>query len=373
MDAFLTDAVIVGLAYLAALVFLFAAYRHAGRIWLIKHSIITRGADGRNCWRGEWGEMVIVTFAAISALVVIFFTNNVTLTGLLAGQSGAAVAFVAFVAVCIGVHSVIVVRKARAHGRASAYLKRLRNTYLIYNFYSLCLFGMGAIIVMMLAAQFQYDGLVFAGEARGITGAFAEAERIVAEGAPTAQTYGHAIAQAEGGFSRIALASKALQNQFNPLFVFAGTLIVINIAINLTKMKGMFTGDAVSMTALFTYGPLVVIGVIGLLVYLNVYEVMLADSLVQLRMIAPPPGLGEWEMSQRHAEMVVELSNARNIFGFVQTIAGEGGGFAILAWGIQTALEKISETSDEDQEPVRMPLKKFRPDDGRAPGRTARA
>lgn len=373
MDAFLADSVVVGVAYLAALIFLFAAYRYAGRIWLIKHSIITRGPDKRNCWRGEWGEMLIVTFAAISALVVIFFTNNVTLIGLLREQWAGVIAFLLFVSVFIWGHSWVVVFKARRQGRSIRYAQRLWNTYAIYNFYSLCLFGMGAIIVMMLAAQFQFDGLVFTAEVQGISGAFAEAKRIVAEGAPDANTYGHAIAQAEGGFSRIALASKALQNQFNPLFVFAGTLIVINIAINLTKMKGMFTGDAVSMTALFTYGPLVLIGIIGLLVYLNVYEVMLADSLAQLRLITPPPGLGEWEMSQRHAEMMVELSNARNIFGFVQTIAGEGGGFAILAWGIQTALEKISDASDEDEEPVRMPLNRFRPHDGRAARRTVKA
>ena len=363
----------VAVAYAAALVFLFGAYRHAGPLWLIKHSIITSGTDKRNCWRGEWGEMIIVTFAAISALVVIFFTNNVTLVGLLREQPLGVIAFLLFVSIFIWLHSANVVATALKQGRRLRYVRRLRKTYVIYNFYSLCLFGMGAIIVMMLAAQFQYDGRLFAGEANGIAQTFQEARRIVADGAPTDTTYAQAIAQAEGGFSRIALAGKALQNQFNPLFVFAGTLIVINIAINLTKMKGMFTGGAVSMTALFTYGPLVIIGLIGLLVYLNVYEVMLAAALADLQTITPPATLGDWEMSKRHAEMVVELSNARNIFGFAQTIAGEGGGFAILAWGVQTALEKISENSDDDKTPPRMPHAKFRPDDGRAPRRLATA
>src|SRR5690606_33924658 len=201
-------------------------------------------------------------------------------------------------------------------------------------------------------------------QAELITGAFAEAQRLAGQ-AGAHEDYARAIAQAETGFSEIALAGKTLQSQFNPMFIFAGTLIVINIAINLTKMKGMFTGDAVSMTALFTYGPLVVIGIVGLVVYLNVYEVMLTDALARLESITPPPALGDWQLSQRHAEMVVEMSNARNIFGFAQTIAGEGGGFAILAWGIQTALEKISE--NKETEKVRMPLRKFRPDDGRTP------
>lgn len=373
MATFLADAFLVAVAYAAALIFLFGAYRYAGHIWLLKHSIITSATEGRTCWRGEWGEAVIVTFAAISALVVIFFTNNVTLVGLLREQPAGVFAFLMFVSVIVWLHSANVAVKARRQGRSFHYARRLWKTYVIYNFYSLCLFGMGAIIVMMLAAQFQYDGGVFAAEADGIARTFTDAQRTVAEGAPTRETYAQAIAQAEGGFSRIALAGKALQNQFNPLFVFAGTLIVINIAINLTKMKGMFTGGAVSMTALFTYGPLVMIGLIGLLVYLNVYEVMLAEALVHLRTVTPPPSLGDWEMSQRHAEMMVELSNARNIFGFAQTIAGEGGGFAILAWGIQTALEKISENSEANKTPPRMPHSKFRPDDGRPARRKAAA
>lgn len=365
MASFLADAAVVAIAYVAALAFLFAAYRRADKIWLVKHCIITRGIDKRNIWRGEWGETVIVTFAAISALVVIFFTRDVSLLQVVRSWPGITVALLVFVMICVAAINLRTVSKADALGRSDKYVLTLRRTYRIYNGYCICLFGMGAIIILMLAAQFQQDGAIFEQEVRRITAAFTEAHAIAAQGAGSAAGHERSIAQAEEGFSRIALAGKALQNQFNPLFIFAGTLIVINIAINLTRMKGMFTGDAVSMTALFTYGPLVIIGLIGLLVYLNVYEVMLTESLAQLRAMTPPASLGDWELSKRHAEMVVELSNARNIFGFAQTIAGEGGGFAILAWGIQTALEKIGDNDDENREPLRMPLKRFRPDDGR--------
>ena len=366
LATFLPDAAIVAAAYAAALVFLFAAYRHAGPIWLLRHAVITQGVDKRNVWPGEWGEMIIVTFAALSALVVIFFTNDVTLIETVRDHPLAITGFLLLATLCIWGHSASTVRKARAMGRREAYVLRLRDTYIRYNGYTMCLFGMGALIVAMLIAQFHHDGEAFARQAELITGAFAEAQRLAGQGG-SHEDYARAIAQAEAGFSEIALAGKTLQSQFNPMFIFAGTLIVINIAINLTKMKGLFTGDAVSMTALFTYGPLVVIGIVGLVVYLNVYEVMLADSLARLESITPPPALGDWQLSQRHAEMVVEMSNARNIFGFAQTIAGEGGGFAVLAWGIQTALEKISE--NKEAEKVRMPLTKFRPDDGRTPRR----
>lgn len=365
MASFFADAAIVVAAYLAALAFLFLAYRRAADIWLIKHSIITRGIGKRNVWRGEWGEMVIVTFAAISALVVMFFTRDVSLIEVVRQRPDVAVGLLVFVMACVFAINLRTVIKARKLGRSEKYVGVLRRTYRIYNGYCFCLFGMGAIIILMLAAQFRHDGAIFEQEVGRITSAFTQAHAMSAQGDGSILSHGQSVAQAEEGFSRIALAGKALQNQFNPLFIFAGTLIVINIAINLTKMKGMFTGDAVSMTALFTYGPLVIIGLIGLLVYLNVYEVMLTESLAQLRAMTPPASLGDWELSKRHAEMVVELSNARNIFGFAQTIAGEGGGFAILAWGIQTALEKIGENDDDNKEPLRMPLKRFRPDDGR--------
>lgn len=370
MVGFLVDAALVAIIWVVALVFLFRAYRTADDIWLIKHSVITKGLNKRNIWRGQWGETIIASFAALSALVVIFFTRDVVLVRLLTDWrwSIGAVVIVLFVAFWIWRHGRKTPEKAKAQGRKEPYLRRLKATYSIYNFYSLAVFGMGAMIILMLAAQFMHDGALFADNVQRIGGAFAEAESTVLNGPPTHDVYAVAIAQAEGGFSQIALAGKTLQGQFNPMFIFAGTLIVINIVINLTKMKGMFTGDAVSMTALFTYGPLVIIGLIGLLVYLNVYEAMLTTSLQQLRTITPPAALGDWEMSKRHAEMVVELSNARNIFGFAQTIAGEGGGFAILAWGIQTALEKIGENG-KDEEPVRMPITRFRPDDGRVPRR----
>lgn len=367
MTTFLADGAVVAAAYAAALVFLFAAYNHAGPIWILRHGVITQGIGKRNVWAGQWGEAIIVTFAALSALVVIFFTANVTLIETVRSHPRAIALFILFATVCIWGHSASTVRKARAMGRREAYVRRLRDTYVRYNGYTMCLFGMGALIVAMLMAQFHHDGAIFAAQADLITGAFAEAQRLAEAGGGSHEGYAQAVAQAETGFSGIALAGKTLQSQFNPMFIFAGTLIVINIAINLTKMKGLFTGDAVSMTALFTYGPLVVIGAVGLLVYLNVYEVMLSDALERLRSITPPPGLGDWALSQRHAEMVVEMSNARNIFGFAQTIVGEGGGFAILAWGVQTALEKIGENNKA--EPIRMPLRKFRPDDGRTPRR----
>lgn len=367
MATFLTDAAVVAAAYLAALVFLFTAYRHAGPIWILRHAVITPGVGKRNVWGGEWGEAIIVSFAAASALVVIFFTSEATLIETVRDHPGAITAFIVFATLCIWTHSAVTVRKARAMGRRAAYVRRLRETYVRYNGYTMCLFGMGALIVSMLIAQFHHDGAVFAAQADLITASFGEAQRLAETGDGSGAAYARAVAQAEAGFSGIALAGKTLQSQFNPMFIFAGTLIVINIVINLTRMKGIFTGDAVSMTALFTYGPLVVIGTVGLVVYLNVYEVMLTDALERLQSFTPPAALGEWELSQRHAEMVVEMSNARNIFGFAQTIAGEGGGFAILAWGVQTALEKISE--GKETEKVRMPLKKFRPDDGRSPRR----
>ena len=79
MATFLPDAAVVAVAYATALVFLFAAYRHAGPVWVLRHAVITQGIDKRNVWAGEWGEMIIVSFAAVAALMVIFFTNDVTL------------------------------------------------------------------------------------------------------------------------------------------------------------------------------------------------------------------------------------------------------------------------------------------------------
>ena len=61
--------------------------------------------------------------------------------------------------------------------------------------------------------------------------------------------------------------------------------------------------------------------------------------------------------------MVAELANSMNLFGFIRMIAGEGGGFAILAWGVQFAIEKISDKK-ETAVPLRLPSARFRPNAG---------
>src|SRR5690606_32318310 len=181
MATFLPDAAVVVAAYVAALAFLFAAYRHAGRVWLLRHAVITQGIDKRNVWPGEWGETIIVTFAALSALVVIFFTSDVTLFETVQTHPAAIAGFLLLATLCIWGHSGSTVRKARAMGRREAYVRRLRDTYVRYNGYTMCLFGMGALIVAMLIAQFQHDGEAFARQAELITGAFAEAQRLAGQ------------------------------------------------------------------------------------------------------------------------------------------------------------------------------------------------
>lgn len=377
LAAFLPDASIMLGAYVIALLALFVAYHRAGNHWLLKHSIINRQENGaRTVIRGQWGEAAVATMALAAGLVVIFFTNDTTLVGAIAAHPLKVAGVLAFVWIVIRLYTRVEVLRVEEAGRCQPYCRRLERTYDVYNVFTFCIFGMGAMIILMLATQFAHDAGVFRYEADQILAAFAEAQRMVATAAPGDDgVYAQAMSQAEEGFTRVALASKALQSQFNPLFIFAGTLIAINILINLTSLKDMYTANAQMLTAGFTYGPLLFIGFFGLLVYLNVYDVMLGEALVSLRAITPPPSLGNWEMAQRHAEMVTQVSDARNIFGFATTIAGEGGGFAILAWGIQTALEKIKEAreDDEDEVPVKKPGKRFRPTDGRPTSARARA
>ena len=89
LETFLPDAAVVAAACFAALVFLFSACRRAGPLWLLRHAVVTQGNDKRKVWPGEWGKTVIVTFAAISALVVIFFTGDVTLIETAGNHPGA--------------------------------------------------------------------------------------------------------------------------------------------------------------------------------------------------------------------------------------------------------------------------------------------
>lgn len=364
MQSFLIDAGIVAVAFVIALFFLWGGYHRGHYAWAVKHALIFKVGSRRGYWSGFVGEAVLCGFAAIAACVVIFFTADTSLAAVLQRWWWVIPPVLLFVWYFIQLHSKGVVAKTIEGGRSAWYVRQVRAAYRWYDFYSVAMFGMGAFIIMMLLAQFLYDGAAFARDADAIEASFSQARQMAGGG--TLDAYSRAMAQAEAGFSQVALGHKQLQIQFNPLFIFAGTLISINILIRFSPLKGLFTGDALNMTAVFTYGPLVLIGFAALLVYLNVYEVMLEDALAHLQAFRPPAMFGDWQMSERHGQMVIELSNARNIFGFGQAIGGEGGGFAILAWGIQTALEKIADHK-ADQTPPRMPLKRWRPDDGRDP------
>lgn len=362
----LVDWAVIGLIYLIAVYCLCRGYYHGHRAWAVKHCLITAAPPrGRAVLAGYKGEAVIAGFAAVAAMVVTFFTDDVSLVGVLERWWFLILPTLVFVYFWIREHArrtVKTVQEVRPPYRP-AYVRQVRQAYKAYNFYSLCLFGTGAFILLLLAAQFLHDGRVFAEEAGRINLSFAHARALAESNLPEDVRYAQAVAEAEVGMSRIALSAKLLQMQFNPMFIFAGTLISINMLIRYTRLRGLFTGSAVNMTAIFTYGPLIVIGVIALLIYLNVYEVMLEEALRNLSAFSPPASLGDWALSQRHGQMVAELSNARNIFGFGKAIGGEGGGFAILVWGVQTALDKIAE--GKEQYPVRMPFTRFRPDDGR--------
>lgn len=368
MSSFLVDALIIMGVYVAAFALLFASYKRSGRVWVLRHCIVLPGpgrAKGRTWVSGYLGEAVILTLAAAVTLVILYFTPDVSLAAILRRWWWQSLLMTLFVAAVIHYYSWKIVDAATRAGRKPVYCRRLRAAYSTYNFYSVCLFGMGAMILFMLAGQFLHYSAAFSAEAERITTAFAEARQVAngppAAGASLRDTYVEALAYAESGYGGIGLAGKMLQVQFNPLFIFAGLLIGINMLINFTPLKHMFMGEAVVMTAVFTYGPLVIIGLFALMAYLGPYEQMLESAIADLRAFTPPTGIGDWEIAQRHAEMVVEISNLRNIFGFGRIIGGEGGGFAIMAAGVQFALEKIAEKREEEAQPLLMPGPRYRP------------
>lgn len=369
MSSFAIDALVLAGVYVIAVICLTLAYRRSGRVWVLRHAIVLSTPMGRRYRSGRDGELVIVTLATLAALVVVYFTPDVSLVGIISRWPWQAALCLAFVYGVILAYSIFVVRAAVDARHGQIYCRRLRRAYAVYNIYSTCLFGVGAIILLMLLAQFLHDGAAFRAEAASLTGLFEQARLgVETSGAqtPEALRAAHAVslAQAEVGFGGIAVANKLLQNQFNPLFIFAGTLIGINIVINYTPLKGLFMGGATVMTVIFTYAPLVLIAAIALFIYLSVYDAMLASAQAHLLAVTPPPGLGDWEMSQRHAEMVAFIAESRNLFGFGKAVAGGGGGFAILAWGIEQALAKIGEKRDQERAAPggpRLPSPRYRP------------
>ena len=257
------DVLLVGIAYLIALVSLFFGYRGGGRTWVRRHGLVWREGLRRKLISGFSPGALIVTASATLVLVVDMAIPDVTLWAVLTQHPWIAAAAFAFVTLIVVVYSIKTVRGARGDPKEKpGDLRRLARAYTAYAPYSIILFCGGALVLIMLALQFAHDQALFDAEAARVRALFADAERLhglhIASADSEAATFGYAqtLATIETAYGRLALAANLLQDQMNPVFIFATTVFAINILIRFTPAKKAFLDGARSATMVSTAGAI---------------------------------------------------------------------------------------------------------------------
>lgn len=335
------DLTALAVAYVVAIGLLLLGYVLAGPVWVERHSIQLPGPGKPRRVSGFWGEWALCTACAAVAATVRAFTDVAIVRDVLAPNMGWAVLVVAAVGLIVWVYSFSVVAGARKEGKDKTYRARLAAAYVPYAGYSAILFAGGIMVLGLLAVEFAHDQRVFNAQAavvsQSVTQAVASAQ---APGDPL-EAARHGLTYLENAIGQIAVSQNILQDQMNPVFIFAAVIFAVNILIVLSPIRQAFMQGAIDLTHILTAIAIGGIILAGFISYFLSYADVIQDTLARMEAARPNAALGAWELSQRYNEMVVELNRSKNLLGFAQAIGGEGSGIALFAAAIQFTLDRI--------------------------------
>lgn len=350
------DALLVAIGYALGLLSLHLGYRFGGRTWVRRHGLVWRAGKRRKLVSGFYPEMLIFTACSALVLVVDCAAPNVTLASTLSERAGLSFGALAFVTLIVAGYSWQTITAAkRDPDEKPGDVRRLARAYTAYAPYSIILFCGGTLVLIMLARQFGFDQAAFDLEAGRVRALFAQAQSLQAAhvqmiGVDAEQArvlYAQTLATIETAHGRLSLATTLLQDQMNPVFIFATAVFAINILIRFTPAKNAFLDGARNMTMVSTALAIGLCFLFGLYTYFHSYAGLLADAINRMHQLAPDSRLGAWEMTQRYNEVFVALNERKNLFGLIKAIGGEGSGMATFVFGVQFALERLADREEK--------------------------
>jgi hypothetical protein len=335
------DITALAVAYAIGAGFLLLGYAAAGPVWVERHSIQLAGPGRPRRVSGFWGEIFLFTACAGVALTVRAFTDVDIVRGVLLAHWGWALLVFLATLGAVAAYSSSVVGGARKEGYDPLYLKRLRDAYASYAFYCGILFAGGILVLALLGLEFAHDQRLFDAQA-AVVSQSVDAAIAVANTPDGGEAAARgALTHLEDALGEIAVSQSILQDQMNPVFIFAAVIFAVNILIVLSPIRSAFMQGAVDLTHILTGVAIGGVIIAGFISYFASYAAVIQDTLSRMDAARPSAALGAWELSQRYNEMVAELHRSKNLLGFAQAIGGEGSGLALFAGAIQFTLDRI--------------------------------
>ncbi len=323
-------------------------------------------------WRtslsGFWGEAFLATMAITVCVIIVWQCEKGNLIDCLRLYP-LWVGIVVFIAAfAIADYCVRQVDAARANGMSAAYVERTAAAYSAYGLYSWLLFAFGTVLFAVLAQEFFAFAAAFEAKVRAVEAQLAALKPYVG-GVGLAKSPEAAGVLAERGmalleraYGGVAEANFELQKQLNPIFLFAGLLVMLNILITHTRLRSLFMNDARTLTMIFTYVPLTLVGLIGFYVYKSSYESLLLTFANEMRWMKFPHFAMAPELVKRELEILNTVNSANNIFGFAAAVGGSSSGAAVFIWLLKEVLDRTSgKDGDLDVRLLHRPSHRFRP------------
>jgi hypothetical protein len=335
------DLTVLAVAYVVAISFLLLGYVFAGPVWVERHSIQLAGPGRPRRVSGFWGEWALCTACAAVAATVRAFTDVAIVRDVLMPNWMAAIGVIVAVGLIVLIYSMSVVAGAKRDGKDKTYRARLAAAYVPYAVYSAILFAGGIMVLGLLGVEFAHDQRAFNAQAHVVSQSVTQAVAAAQAPGDPLDAARHAITFLEDAIGQIAISQNILQDQMNPVFIFAAVIFAVNILIVLSPIRQAFMQGAIDLTHILTAIAIGGILIAGFVSYFVSYADVIQDTLARMEAARPNAALGAWELSQRYNEMVVELNRSKNLLGFVQAIGGEGSGLALFAAAIQFTLDRI--------------------------------
>jgi hypothetical protein len=335
------DLTALAVAYAIGVGLLLLGYVLAGPVWVERHSIQLAGPGRPRRVSGFWGEWALFTACAAVVATVRSFTDVQIVRDVLAQHWLAALGVVAAVSLIVLVYSRSVVAGARRDGKDKAYRARLASAYVPYAVYSAILFAGGIMVLGLLGVEFAHDQQDFNTQADVVRHSVSQAVSVAQAPGDPLEAARRSLTFLEDAIGQIAVSQNILQDQMNPVFIFAAVIFAVNILIVLSPIRQAFMQGAIDLTHILTAVAIGGILIAGFVSYFVSYAEVIQDTLARMEAARPAASLGAWELSQRYNEMVVELNRSKNLLGFVQAIGGEGSGLALFAAAIQFTVDRI--------------------------------
>ncbi len=334
------DFTALAIAYAVGVLFLLWGYVLGGPVWVERHSIQLSGPGMPRRVSGFWGEWFLFTACAGVAATVRAFTDVAIMRDVLEPHWGLALTVFLLTIGVVLVYSSSVVAAAKREGRDARYCGHLRGAYGAYAFYAAILFAGGIMVLALLGVEFAHDQHAFNTQATVVRESVDAAVRAASVGEPQ-EAARRGLTYLEDAMGEIAVSQNILQDQMNPVFIFAAVIFAVNILIVLSPIRSAFMQGAIDLTHITTAIAIAGILIMGFISYFISYAQVIQDTLGRMEAARPSAELGAWELSQRYNAMVVELNRSKNLLGFAQAIGGEGSGLALFAAAIQFTVDRI--------------------------------